>query len=566
MITMFAVVVCQQPALANPETWDADDLIAGQKGVGYCVLQGTQLDSFEVEILGVQHDVIQPGRDLILARLSGANLEETGLFHGMSGSPVFVEGMLVGAVAHGWTFSMEPICGITPIREMLDLLEQDLSGPNEYPMAATPPVGTLHRIEPLPLPVWVSGAGRGVEAFLADVLEPMGMIPVTGLGASASTTNPPGDLKPGSSVGVQMVRGDMSVSAIGTVTWIEGDRVLAFGHPYLSVGAVDMPMTRTVVHGILPSQYSSFVLGSTGETIGALRQDRSVGVAGLLGEEAWMLPVAVTVDGPSGTRTLKTEVLDHSLLSSSLAQIVVFSALESAERLLGLASLDVQLLVTLSDGREVIWNQVFSGLHAPLFAARGVGGPIASLVWSGLQDVRLERVDVHIDVRDDVRVARIASVRHEPQQPRAGRPLTLQIELAPVQAPRQQMDIDVILPASARGLPVQIQLGSGSAALSWVAQRQDELPPRTSDELLRRLERPRRDDELVIEIVADAPGLSVGGQSMPSLPASVGRWLQQTPSVGHVGRVSGRVLHTQRMRVPYVLENEQVIDLGSIDR
>jgi hypothetical protein len=394
----------------------------------------------------------------------------------------------------------------------------------------------------------------------------MGMIPVTGLGASASTTNPPGDLKPGSSVGVQMVRGDMSVSAIGTVTWIEGDRVLAFGHPYLNVGAVDMPMTRTVVHGVLPSQYSSFVLGSTGETIGALRQDRSVGVAGLLGEEAWMLPVAVTVDGPSGTRTLKTEVLDHSLLSSSLAQIVVFSALESAERLLGLASLDVQLLVTLSDGREVIWNQVFSGLHAPLFAARGVGGPIASLVWSGLQDVRLERVDVHIDVRDDVRVARIASVRHEPQQPRAGRPLTLQIELAPVQAPRQQMDIDVILPASARGLPVQIQLGSGSAALSWVARRQDELPPRTSDELLRRLERPRRDDELVIEIVADAPGLSVGGQSMPSLPASVGRWLQQTPSVGHVGRVSGRVLHTQRMRVPYVLENEQVIDLGSIDR
>ena len=563
---MFAVVVCQQPALANPETWDADDLIAGQKGVGYCVLQGTQLDSFEVEILGVQHDVIQPGRDLILARLSGANLEETGLFHGMSGSPVFVEGMLVGAVAHGWTFSMEPICGITPIREMLDLLEHDLSGPNEYPMAAAPPVGTLHRIEPLPLPVWVSGAGRGVEAFLADVLEPMGMIPVTGLGASASTTNPPGDLKPGSSVGVQMVRGDMSVSAIGTVTWIEGDRVLAFGHPYLNVGAVDMPMTRTVVHGVLPSQYSSFVLGSTGETIGALRQDRSVGVAGLLGEEAWMLPVAVTVDGPSGTRTLKTEVLDHSLLSSSLAQIVVFSALESAERLLGLASLDVQLLVTLSDGREVIWNQVFSGLHAPLFAARGVGGPIASLVWSGLQDVRLERVDVHIDVRDDVRVARIASVRHEPQQPRAGRPLTLQIELAPVQAPRQQMDIDVILPASARGLPVQIQLGSGSAALSWVARRQDELPPRTSDELLRRLERPRRDDELVIEIVADAPGLSVGGQSMPSLPASVGRWLQQTPSVGHVGRVSGRVLHTQRMRVPYVLENEQVIDLGSLDR
>ena len=563
---MFAVVVCQQPALANPETWDADDLIAGQKGVGYCVLQGTQLDSFEVEILGVQHDVIQPGRALILARLSGANLEETGLFHGMSGSPVFVEGMLVGAVAHGWTFSMEPICGITPIREMLDLLEHDLSGPNEYPMAAAPPVGTLHRIEPLPLPVWVSGAGRGVEAFLADVLEPMGMIPVTGLGASASTTNPPGDLKPGSSVGVQMVRGDMSVSAIGTVTWIEGDRVLAFGHPYLNVGAVDMPMTRTVVHGVLPSQYSSFVLGSTGETIGALRQDRSVGVAGLLGEEAWMLPVAVTVDGPSGTRTLKTEVLDHSLLSSSLAQIVVFSALESAERLLGLASLDVQLLVTLSDGREVIWNQVFSGLHAPLFAARGVGGPIASLVWSGLQDVRLERVDVHIDVRDDVRVARIASVRHEPQQPRAGRPLTLQIELAPVQAPRQQLDIDVILPASARGLPVQIQLGSGSAALSWVARRQDELPPRTSDELLRRLERPRRDDELVIEIVADAPGLSVGGQSMPSLPASVGRWLQQTPSVGHVGRVSGRVLHTQRMRVPYVLENEQVIDLGSLDR
>ena len=552
-------------AHAAVATLAPDELVPGQMGVGYCVFKGTQVDSFGVEILGVQHDVLQPGRDLILARLAGANLEATGIFHGMSGSPVYVEGQLIGAIAHGWGFAMEPICGITPIGEMLEILEQDLSGPSYY--SATPPaMGPDGNPQPLPLPVWVSGIGRSGRAFLTDLLEPMGMVPVTGAGGTADLATVDSEIRPGSSIGVQLINGDMNMSAIGTVTWIDGERLLAFGHPYMAIGAVDMPITHTVIHGVMPSQYASFVLGSTGEEIGALRQDRLAGVAGILGAQARMLPVSVSVAGPSGNHTLNTRVLDHAILSGSLAQIVVFSALESLERLFGVASLDVHLEVRLTDGRQLSWNQVFSGLHAPFLAARSVGGPLASLTWSGFEDVHLEQVHVSISIRDDMRIAEIEAARHVPGKPQAGKPLAVEVELDPFQAPEQQLTFDLVLPPAAEGLPVRVLIGNGSASVAWAQERQIEAPPRDSDELLERLGRSRRNDELVIEVVAEEPGLALDGQPLLSLPASVGRLLRQTPSVGRIGPVFGTVLQTQRLRVPFVLEGEQVIELGQIER
>jgi len=564
---LFVILFMAGPgAFATVATLAPDQLAPGQKGVGYCVIKGTQIDSFDVEILGVQHDVPLPGRDLILARLAGAGLEKTGLFHGMSGSPVYVEGQLIGAVARGWGFAAEPICGITPIGEMLEILEQDLSGPSYYSAAASG-MGTDSHTPPLPLPVWVSGIGRSGRAFLTDLLEPMGMVPVTAAGGTAQLATSDSALKPGSSIGVQLINGDMNMSVIGTVTWIDGDRILAFGHPYMAIGAVDMPMTRTIVHGVMPSQYSSFVLGSTtGEEIGALRQDRLAGVAGILGAQARMLPVSVSIEGPSGKHTLNTRVLDHAILSGSLAQIVVFSALESFERLFGVASLDVHLQVQLTDGRQLNWNQVFSGLHAPFLAARSVGGPLASLTWSGFEDVHLERIHVSISIRDDMRIAEIGTARHVPAKPRAGKPLSVEVELDPFQAPEQQLTFVLLLPPTAEGLPVRLLIGNGSAAVAWAQERQIEAQPRNSDELLERLGHTRRNDELVIEIVAEEPGLALDGQPLLSLPASVGRLLKQTPSVGRLGPVFGRVLETQRLRVPFVLEGEQVIELGQIEQ
>ncbi|MBT6146061.1 MAG: hypothetical protein HOH74_11560, partial [Gemmatimonadetes bacterium] len=155
-VTLFSLVLLSAPVLPAPQTLAPDALVPGQRGIGYCVLQGTQVDSFGVEILGVQNNAMHPGRDLILARLSGANLEQTGIIQGMSGSPVYVDGKLIGAVSYGWGFASEPICGITPIGEMLELLERDLSPPNDLPSPPTRSHHTTGGFSPLSLPVWVS--------------------------------------------------------------------------------------------------------------------------------------------------------------------------------------------------------------------------------------------------------------------------------------------------------------------------------------------------------------------------------------------------------------------------
>ncbi|MBT7858691.1 MAG: hypothetical protein HN712_00215 [Gemmatimonadetes bacterium] len=565
-VTLFSLVLLSAPVLPAPQTLAPDALVPGQRGIGYCVLQGTQVDSFGVEILGVQNNAMHPGRDLILARLSGANLEQTGIIQGMSGSPVYVDGKLIGAVSYGWGFASEPICGITPIGEMLELLERDLSPPNDLPSPPTRSHHTTGGFSPLSLPVWVSGIDAATEAFLADVLEPVGLVPVSGVAGQVTSTAATEPLRPGSSFGVQLVRGDLTMTAIGTVTWVDGNRVLGFGHPYLGAGAIDMPMTRTVIHAVLPNRYSSFVLGSAGEEIGALRQDRATAVAGVLGERAAMLPVTVTVDGPSTQTSLTAQVVDHATFSGALTQIVIYSALRSVEKLLGLASLDVHLRVQLTDGRRVEWNQVFSGLHATLFAAQAVGAPLSELTWSGQEDVHLQSVHVDIRIREDVRVAQIMAARHQPQSPRPGHPMTLQIELDPFQAPREQVEIELPLPATARGLPIQIRIGNGSSALTWAAERFPEPTPRDSDELLARLRRPRRNDDLVVEVIADVPGLALDGTALPALPGSVRHWLQQTPAVGRVGPIQGRVLHSVRLRVPFVVKGEQVIDLGRLEQ
>lgn len=565
-VALVCLAVHSTPARPSPQILAPDMLTPGQRGIGYFVLQGTQVDSFDVEILGVQHGVLHPGRDMILARLSGANLEHTGIVRGMSGSPVFVDGALIGAVAYGWGFAAEPICGITPIGDMLELLDRDLSPPQGLPSAPTEHRGAARGVAPLALPVWVSGIGPGTEAFLADVLEPIGLVPVNGMAGQVASTAATQPLRPGSSIGIQLVRGDMAMTAIGTVTWVDGDHVLAFGHPYMGAGAVDMPMTRTIIHAILPSRYSSFVLGSAGEEIGALRQDRATAIAGVLGERARMLPVTVTVDGPSGHTTLSTEVVDHATYSGALAQVVVFSALESMEKLLGLASLDVVMRAQLTDGRWLEWNQVFSGLHAPLLAAQAIGSPLSELTWSGLEDVHLQAIQVTIAIQEEIRVAQMMAIRHQPQQPRAGQSMTLEVALDPFQAAVEHVSLEVPIPVTAEGLPIKIRIGNGSAALSWAEDRFTQGPPRNSGELLQRLQRARRDDELVVEVIADVPGLALDGQALPSLPASVGHWLHQTPATGRVGSIRSRVLHQQRLRVPFVVRGEQVVDLGRLER
>src|SRR3954462_2618226 len=321
-------------AASDPRMLAVEDLRPGRKGIARTVFAGTEPQEFGVEILGVLPGFPGPHQSGIIARLSGNNVEKTGVFAGMSGSPVYIDGRLVGAIAFSFPFSKEPIAGITPIKQMIDIFERGagrnsggtqearkfsftelastdwkpnlpkpaVSGaPFVAPVAANSPLISLlgQQLQPIATPVVFGGVSQETLALYAPQLQANGLLPVSGVGGAAAITPlapiTEKTLAPGTSVSVQLVRGDYSNAASGTVTFRDGNRIYAFGHPFLSLGTSDMPMTEASVVTVVPNTNNSFKLAVPGQMVGIISQDRATGVFGSLGVAPKMIPVNITL-------------------------------------------------------------------------------------------------------------------------------------------------------------------------------------------------------------------------------------------------------------------------------
>ncbi|MFH1570940.1 MAG: SpoIVB peptidase S55 domain-containing protein, partial [Gemmatimonadota bacterium] len=466
------------PAGSGPALARSSELRPGDTGYGCTVLRGAAVDTFAVEILGVEENALAPGFDLILARLSGAGLENTGVIRGMSGSPVYVGGRLVGAVAYGWGFAKAPICGITPIHAMLDVLERDLaapagSGPETDPGTRAAPGGPYRGLEPLGSPVWVAGAGPSTAAELTRLLAPYGLEVTGGPAGSAPAAAPETEmpLAPGAAVGAQLIGGDLSVTAIGTLTWRDGDRVAAFGHPMFGLGRVDVPLTGATIYGVLPSQSASFKLGAATGVRGALRQDRLAGVGGVLGQAPALLPVTVDV----GPRHFSFAVLRQRLVTPGLVQVALLAALESEERLFGEATVEIRGTLYLRGGERLETTRVFAGASAILEAAGQLTEPLRLLAAAPFPTLEVERVEARVSLRDALQAAELTGLRLERPRAFPGDSVAVVVRLQPHRQPPQDRVVRLrVPPGLAPGL-VQVRAGSGRGAAAWEAARRPDL-------------------------------------------------------------------------------------------
>src|SRR5215831_2499543 len=375
------------------EILPVDQIVPGMKGYGVTDLgDGQGVQRFDVEIIGLLKRYT-PRQDLVLGRVSGAGLENAGIIAGMSGSPIYVEGKLVGALAYGWPFSKDPICGITPIQSMLDIRHVPAGPP--VPIGGSTGSATStsallsalaagrfsDRLEsllaplrlpaageatPLPLPVSFGGTSAPGELF-SRVAQAAGWMAVpsgasgAGAGASAEPSSSSGTMRPGSAIAAQLLSGDMDLSATGTVTWVEGNSVLAFGHPFLSMGPVSMPMARAEVLTVLPSVYRSFKFAATGPVLGSISQDRSTGILGSFGARAPMVPITVRISSdliPSQVYHFKA--VHNSMLTPILSAIAIDNVLTTLEKRSGERTLVWKSAIR-TPGRNVRWNSVFSG-------------------------------------------------------------------------------------------------------------------------------------------------------------------------------------------------------------
>lgn len=545
------------------------ELRRGMSGFGLTTFQGTAIDTFQVEVLGVLKGALGPRMDMILARLSGGPLEHTGLIRGMSGSPVYIDGRLIGAIAYGWYFSKDPIGGITPIAQMLEVATRQDPTPNQYGKALDLDEETtrllggegVSTLASLGMPIAVAGFSPRGRQVLRDALDAPG-IELLDSPAGRVLPDQEASIAPGASLAVQLIRGDYSAAAIGTLTWVGDGRFVGFGHPMFFLGAINLPATGAYIHQVIPIQTASFKLGTPTGALGAVRQDRLPAIAGTLGQAPDMLPVRVALRSAAGNRAFRCEVLRHPALSASFVRSVLFNALETTEKLVGDATLRVRSHIALADGRAVEREQMYSSGIAPLSAVIDAAQPVDMLLNNPFAGLALDSLHFELEIGETLAQARITGLRLSPPDPKVGQRVSLQATLQPYRAEPVTERLALDLPTHLEPGPFVVRVGSGVASTGWEAARQpDAFVPRNAADLLALLERPSAADELVVEIFRAGSGFTVNGRELPGLPPSALAVLSADRSAGHLGPVQGEVVLRRTVSTAYVLLGEQSLDM-----
>ncbi len=326
-------------ATAQSAILPLSEVKAGMVGEARTVFQGTTPEPFKIRVVSILRKFL-PKQDLILVRAEDPRLAFTGIAAGMSGSPVYVDGKLLGAIAYGWSFAKEPLAGVTPIEYMLAERHRPDRPPSDPYQAESwepaPPGladATSTRLQAVAIPLSVSGASDASLAYLGEELQPFGLHPVRagGTGGKPAGTPPPKALIPGAAVGVALMQGDMSATAMGTLTFAEGKQVLAFGHPMMGIGAVNLPMVLGEIHAIIPSLSSSLKMSSPIAEIGSITDDTKNGVVGFVGGHAGTVPVLVKITSQGVSKpTFAVTIARHRRLMPLLATMAVSTALSEA--------------------------------------------------------------------------------------------------------------------------------------------------------------------------------------------------------------------------------------------
>lgn len=516
------------------------DIRPGMTGYGLTVFQGTRPERFAVRVVGVLRNFM-PQMDIILIRSDDPRLLHVGVAAGMSGSPIYVEDRLVGALAYGWAYSKDPIAGVTPIENMLAEIRRPQRGRDTIPMAdagALPPSGLAGRgAAPAPadatgpqlvraaVPLSVSGMTEGAVEGLRELLAPYRITPVQAGGSASAGTRGPERFEPGSAIAVQLVRGDISATATGTVTYLEGSRLAAFGHPMFNAGEVYFPMATAEVVHILSSLSSSFKMSTALETKGALLQDRQAGIIGDVTARGTMIPLTVTVrtaGRPGHTapaeRTYRTEIASHRVLTPLLTASVVGSALQATVPDITDAVVHIRSRLAVKGFAPLEQSDAaFSpdGVSPKMVLGSAGVRQLQELISNGFAPVRIENLELTaaVDYRPDVAEIAALSLASDELEPDT-RP-SLSVTLRAYGGALSVRSIPIDIPRALAGQTIKIEASAGHQA------RVETAPPESLADLVENLRKGYSARSLVVTVTTADEGVALRGRIVPGLPASV---------------------------------------------
>jgi len=500
----------------------------GMTGYGKTVFQGTQIEKFQVEILGVMKN-IYPGQDLILARCSGGPLAQTGVIQGMSGSPVYLEDKLIGALAYAWPFAKEPLAGITPISNMLEIPEmkdrhrasitaKDKLGRD---MAQRVASGGLSLEDGrLRLPLAVANLSPEVFAILSDEMKPFGMVPVQGGGTTMAGQDVP--LEPGGVMGLALITGDMDISAVGTVTERIGDRVYGFGHPMMAEGRVDFPLTSGMVHAVVSSMEISFKLASPIKVVGRISDDRTPGVYGKIGELPKMIAVELDIQREGIHREHQFQVASHPRLSPVLVGVACLESILFRGELPPDNTIYYQMTFHAKGIEPLEIKNIETGAYSLSSFYRELSEPVANLLDNRFKKVPVSRITVKAEITEGDISTRIDSVVPLTNEASPGDEVTFKVRMTPFRGDAQWRRVKVTIPANAPEGPMLVLCcGADESQMLDDMENPYARQPRDFDALLEDFHDRTGRDHIMIRLRTQDQSVAVDGIEMHGLPPSV---------------------------------------------
>jgi hypothetical protein len=541
-----AVFVLAAALHAQTAFFPLKDVTPGLRGIGKTVFSGNRIEEFQVEVLGVLEN-IGPKQSLILARLSGGPLEKTGVLQGMSGSPVYIDGKLAGAVALAFPFAKEPIAGIRPIEEMVRVTEAGREpapsqvARNEISLASLLSGHDLTRILPrrqevsagdtklldIATPVSFAGFTRETLDTFAPQLRALGLEPAQGLAAGGHADPHMGDpstLKPGSMISVELMTGDMSIGADGTITYIDGSRIYAFGHRFLAIGSTVLPFARAEVLALLPVMSSSFKISAPKEMMGAILQDRNTAIAGELGRAAAMAPVSISVSR-AGRRldSYQMEMVNDRFLSPLLLQMAVFSTLDATERTVGASSFRVSGEVEFQGSAAPLKlnNMYAADTGSAMIASLSTAIPLAFVLQSGFDSLQVKKVVLNIESFDAKMQLQIDNVFVNRREVRPGEKVELTAIMVGDNGTETARKVEYQVPLGATPGPLLFTVADGMTTNLTEFRQIIGAQPKSIAQLLSMVNNLRANTKAYVRVWRPEPAFQLEGEDFPDPPPSV---------------------------------------------
>ncbi len=540
----------------------------GMKGFGKTVFQGIKIEKFNVEIIGVLKGV-RPKSGLILAKISGKTVDKAGVIAGMSGSPIYINNKIIGALAFSWAFSKEPIAGITPIEDMLDIWNMkkpqhlDSFNMNYFNNLYADSDDKNSNLKPIATPIMISGLSEhSINIFKKDFAD-FNLIPMLGGSAGNDNSLPvPKKFEPGAAVGVNLISGDLNASGIGTVTYVDKNKILIFGHPMFFAGNIDIPFSYAYIHTVLPSLYVSFKLGQSTKIAGKLYSDQLAGVAGTIGATPSMIPVSVNINFFKNIKQFHYNIIKNY---NFLPMFLGMSILKSIEMTGGKGEQNTLLFkykITFSNGKVISLSDSIASFNSGQSIRNSLMflfSPISAVLLNQFKTVSISDIKINIKITPKIKIAEIKNIIINKKEYKPGDTVVLNIKIKPFKEKPFYKQLKIKLPFNIKNgkFPVIVSSARERQYIDYLLSPKKYVP-QSFDQLIDIINSLANSTDISAWGIIRDKGLLINGQQLNHIPPSYYYMYKNSMETG-ASRTFVQI--AENMPLDYIIVNDAIVNL-----